>query len=487
MIRRTWIPALLWLVVAVPIVRGGGREFADGLAKSAAAGREQAFDARPEWKGKNNRLVPDPPPVTRQDFGFRPTRHAGGEAGEIGGWVSRSTTPAWYAERIAPKTLNDTLSAAGKFAVTANGGNSGILLGWFHESSRGWRTPNSLALRLDGNGGTYWVFFEYATQLYQTGGGHTFQGEQYQTTKTKPFPADGTVHTWSLRYDPEGADGRGEITLVLDGNPYKAALESGHKAGGATFNRFGIWNHQTTGDGIEVYFDDLVIDGKPHDFASDPGWEARGNRIEFADRVRRPFHDFGYSVTNHAGGKAPGEIGGVIWRGGEPASYADEVGPFSLDDELHASGTIAFTAGSADSGALIGFFDSRSHQAPRGETDPVPNKLAIIIEGPSRVGHYFRPLYSDGRGEGADREIGPLIRPDGKPHAWSLDYDPQGPGGNGRITVRLDDDVRELDLKPDARRTGATFDRLGLFNMNRSGHSVELWLDDLKYSASRSE
>ena len=69
-----------------------------------------------------------------------------------------------------------------------------MLFGWFHETSRGWRTLNSLAFRIDGNGGKYWVFFEYGTRNWLTGGGGTFDGPRYQTTRTKPFPADGTVH-----------------------------------------------------------------------------------------------------------------------------------------------------------------------------------------------------------------------------------------------------------------------------------------------------
>nr|MBA3272321.1 hypothetical protein [Chthoniobacterales bacterium] len=357
---------------------------------------KQSFDAQPDWEAHHNRLVPDPAPVTRQDFGYRATRHAGGEAGEIGGWINRSATPASYAKPIKAKTLNDKLIASGEFAVTANKGGSGALFGWFNESSRGWRTPNSLAFRLDGNGDTYWVFFEYGTQNYKTGGGDTFEGDRYQTTKTKAFPADGTVHTWSLTYDPDGADGLGEITYVLDGQSYTTALAPGHKDDGAVFDRFGIMNVQTTGDGIEAYFDDLMIDGERHDFSADPGWESNGNVIEFADRFHRPFHDFGYTETHRAGGEKPGEIGGVIWRGGEAASYADTVGPFSLDDPLHASGTIAFTSASADSGAYIGFFNAESHRAPRIETDHAPNMLAIAIEGPSRIGHYFRPGYRDG-------------------------------------------------------------------------------------------
>src|SRR5262245_63072551 len=111
------------------------------------------------------------------------------------------------------------------------------MFGWFHESSRGWRTPNSIGFRLDGNGGKYWVLFEYGTSAWRTGGGATFEG-RYQTTKTRPFLADGTPHDWSLTYDPSAHDGDGELTFTIDGKSHSAALEKGHKADGAKFNRF---------------------------------------------------------------------------------------------------------------------------------------------------------------------------------------------------------------------------------------------------------
>src|SRR5687768_11368041 len=129
-----------------------------------------------EWEGYRNRLVPEPRPVTRQDFGHRD--------GKIGGWIQRSTTPAWYARVIEPVTLQQPLKASGKFSVPHCEGGSGVLFGWFNAQSRGWRLPNSLVVRLDGNGNNHWVFFEYGTRSWFTGGGATFEG-RYQTTKTK--------------------------------------------------------------------------------------------------------------------------------------------------------------------------------------------------------------------------------------------------------------------------------------------------------------
>jgi hypothetical protein len=469
---------LLAGVVVLGIVRAPGAE-----PQEPRGLRTADFTNDPKWDSFRNRLVPQRPRITKQDFGYRTTNRAGGKkAGEIGGRVQRSTTPATYAMPIKEITLNDRITASGRFSVTFDDNGNGVLLGFFNSKlSRGWRTNHSLALRLDGNGSKYWVFYEYGTRNWLTGGAGCFEGEAYQKTPTKPFPSDGTCHDWSLNYDPDGDGGNGLMTFVLDGKSYELKFAPGHRKDGATFDRFGIWNHQTTGGTIEAYFDDMVVNGQEYNFDEDPKWEGRGNQIEFADRVLRPLQDFGYSASSsNAGGKG-GEIGGVIWRGAGPAFYADRVGPLSLEDELFASGTIAFTGAGSDSGAYIGFFDAASKKAndkPDGR-EPQANALGILIEGPSRIGHYFRPAYGASNGEGIIADSGPIIRPDGQMHRWTMHYSPKG---NGRITVTLDDQTTHLDLKEGHRKAGARFDRFGLFNLAVSGHYVTVWLDDLSYT-----
>ena len=464
-----------------------------GVAAEQPAGPtvRHAFTTDPGWEGYRNRLLPDPLPVVRQDFGYRPTQLAGGQPGEIGGTVYRTVTPAWYAKVIEEKTLDDRLSASGRFAVRRADAGSGVMFGWFHHDSRGWRTPNSLGFRIDGNGGSYWLFFEYGTQSRQTGGGGAFQGERYQTTTTKPFLADGTIHTWSLDYDPRGASGNGQITFRVDERTYRVALAPEHRQAGASLDRFGIWNVQIGGQAMEVYFDDLVLDGQSEPFDHDPQWEGHGNHVEFAERVIRPLHDFGFSRTRHAGGTL-GEIGGTIFRDTEPAYYAAPVARLSLEHPLYASGRVVLLSAGADSGVYLGWFDAASHRETHRQTSSKPkNFLGVMIEGPSRVGHYFRAAYYDSARQGlaptADQNTGtprPVIDPDAKPHRWSLRYDPQAAGGHGRITVRLDQSVHTLDLRPEHRARGATFDHFGLLNIRAGGHHVQLFLDDLVYTAS---
>ncbi len=455
------------------------------------------FDVNPQWDGFRNRLLPESLPVVRQEFGYRRTNLAGGRhAGEIGGTVQRTTTSARYSMPIAEKTLDDKLSASGTFAVTRAGGSSGMMFGWFNKNSRGWRTPNSLAFRLDGNGGKYWVFYEYGTQHRRTGGGGAFEGERYQTTPTPPFAADGTPHRWSLDHDPAAHDGHGLITFRIDGRAYEVPVAPGHQEDGATFDRFGIWNVETGGDGLDVFFDDLTVDGESFSFDRDPQWIGEGNDVRFEERVIRPHHDYGFRPTNFTGGE-PGEVGGVIFRDEQPSYYAANVGKLTFDQPLHASGKIVLRSAGADSGMVLGWFDSASK---RNKTTPEheqhqPNYLGVMVEGPSRVGHYFRAAYADSSGGATapakDARTGkerPVILPGPTVHSWSIDYDPaagegDGRSGVGRITVTFDGRKHRLNLRPQDRATGAAFDRFGLFNIQSGGHHVEIYLDDLSFTS----
>jgi len=442
---------------------------------------EQSFTLDPQWEGKNNRPGPEDCVDKVQDFGFSETSHAGGEEGEIGGLVSRSLTKASYALVIPQRTLDNHLSSSGRFAVTQSNGGSGVLIGWFNAHSNGWRTPNSLAFRIDGEQDCFRVFFEYGTRSRRTGGGQTFEGA-YQTTKTPMFPADGSTHTWSLTYLPEDAEGKGRITFVLDGNTYTADLEPGHKEDGAAFNRFGLLNQQISGNGLTIWLDDLRVDGSDFSFNHDPAWEGVGNRCSFRDCKIRPIHNVGYSMTQHAGGEL-GEMGGTVWRieSTRPQNnftYAAKVGRLSMHDSLHAEGKLCLALGSADSAVLLGWFNSLT---PIGA--PPINFLGAFIEGPSRIGHYFRPMVCSSEGITAVPESGPVVPSDSSKHVWSIHYDPKANQGLGALIVGFDQETCELAIPQQLRKGNAVFDRFGLLSWNRGGNCVDMYLDDIQFTA----
>jgi len=124
---------------------------------SAPAGeRQQDFSRDPRWEGVRNRLTPQSPPRKKQDFGYQESNHAGGQRGEIGGTVWQSLRPAYYAKVIRPLTMEDRLTASGKFALTQataiKGWHTGssIVIGFFHHADEGWRPRNFLGFTFSG-------------------------------------------------------------------------------------------------------------------------------------------------------------------------------------------------------------------------------------------------------------------------------------------------------------------------------------------------
>lgn len=491
---RSHLAPVLFAAVIAAEIAVAFHGVSHGAEPVSAIFRENTFDRDPGWDGYRNRLDPPTRMHVTQHFGHQSSRLAGGESeGEIGGTIHRSTLPATFSRPIPERTLQHRLRASGRFAVTRASSSSGVMFGWFNSSSRGWRTPNSLGFRIDGNGGKYWVFYEYGTKNWKTGGGGAFEGDRYQTTATLPFVADGTSHTWELEFIP-CADGKpGELRFRIDDRTYAVDVPEEHCADGAVFDRFGIWNVQIPGENLDVYFDDVVRDGQAESFDAAEDWTGFGNDVEFDEPAIRPYHQFGFTDSAHAGSH-PGEIGGYVFRDVIPTYYADRISELTLDDPLSASGLVVLNQAGSDSGVRFGWFDSQAMHIEREAADKQPETsyLAITLEGPSRFGHFFRPSYATSTGSGLapldDPETGkprPLIRPNGTVHRWNIHYDPDAAEGRGVMTVGFDDREDRLVLAPGDRSSATRFDRFGVFNIRAGGHHVELYLDDLRYTANK--
>ncbi len=248
---------------------------------------------------------------------------------------------------------------------------------------------------------------------------------------------------------------------------------------------------------------------KSEHFDHDPGWEGYNNRNAPKD-ARMVKQDFGYSQTQFAS-KNPGEIGGSIQRASTPASYAAPLTPArTLDDKLTASGTFAASSGKGG-GVFFGFFNS---QQPGGSGRPI-SSLGLDFGFKSNGGHLAVRLISSGN-QSCGTFITPFLpgkfRPtplklDGTRYHWTLDYDPQAAGGNGRFTFTLHSDTHKtedygplpenfqqeaqarfpntttftVDLPPDLRKEGASFDRFGVCNMTKSGGAMNMFFGDLEY------
>jgi hypothetical protein len=469
--------------------------------------KEERFDRDPGWDAARNRVEGELR-VKHQDFGYRPGPD-GAKHGRIGGTVWRSIAPAHYAMRLPALSLEESFSASGTVALThatttvgwQNG--STLFVGFFNRRAQGWRPVDFVGFRLEGfnepDGAN--VEVGYGTRVWTAGGAFVNAGGGAQERLVRDLDSaqllriapDGRRHRWSLRYDPE--PGAGRITFVFDGAETVHALRPEHRRQGAALDRFGLFNGQMPGNELTAYFDDLTVNGRRIDLAADPGWEGRGNRARLEDRLQYGANDFGYRRSHRAGG-GRGELGGRLWRVQEPESmgyYGDDVGTLTLDDPLFASGRIAFSRFSVDTGMHVGWFNHRE------QGWPPRNFVGIYLDSQSVLGRFMTPMYgtSQARREQEDGRttlLGAasgghdlLFYPNGRTYQWSLRYDPQAAGGNGAVTLALGDRSVTLPLQPGARAEGAVMDRFGIFNMqDNNGKDCEVFLDDLRYTTARS-
>ena len=457
---------------------------------ASATQRHEPFDQDPGWDGHHNRSAK--PEAIRQDFGWSAgTTHAGGTAGEIGGWITPAAEPAYYAKRLPARTLSDGLTASGTLFVEKGAGHT--LIGFFNAGTLNeWRTPNSIVLRINQRGDVFHCHLEYCTRKWRAGAGIIGvydKGRDRMNAKELP---SGRVYSWSIHYDPNGHGGRGLVTATLDGDQAVCELSPGHKADGAEFNRFGVLNVNKQFDGGgTLWLDNVTVNGEREESGRNPHWDGSGNRRTYETRDVRPRFDFGYSRTQHAGGQALGELGGLFFRGdcryGERlAAYGDRLSPLTLDRPLRASGKVCLRRGVSDSTTLLGFYHSR-HSLwvnPSQKLATPQDFLGVAIEGPSSEGFYFYPVYRN-HADGTSSGVGanpPRLYPDGAAHNWTLEYDPAAAGGRGRITVALDGRAVSLDLAPGDQAAGASFDRFGLVTPWIDGNGQHVYFDDLSYT-----
>jgi hypothetical protein len=485
---------------------------AESPSPRATTLKTEHFDRDPGWDGLNNHVVPTKLPTVKQDFGYSLTNFAGNAQGEMGGAIKRSTKPASYATRLEPaRTLQDKFSAAGSFAITACEGGAGVFFGFFNSQQPGGsgRPIGSLGLDFDFErpGGRLAVRMITGTNKSCGTFITPFLPGKFRPT---PLKKDGTRYRCTLDYDPQGANDRGQFKFTMQSDAHKSEdygvlpeafqeeaqarfpnttaftvdLPPGYKEEGAIFDRFGVCNMMKAGGVATMYFDDLRFAGRTEEFANDPGsaWIGTGNRATYEDRELTGAHDFGFSAaTNCAGGAAPGEVGGSLWRSGDYAYYGDRVGPLSLDQRLEARGKVRLVTAGPDSDMLIGWFNSASRDR---SPDVAGHFVGVHVGGPTRIGHYFNPYFTTASGAYGKVEVGPILTP-GKVFDWSLVYDPDANAGNGEMRVTLGTESVTLKLKPGLKQQGAKLDRFGMFTSQIGGQMVKIFLDDVTYTAGR--
>lgn len=469
--------------------------------------KSESFDRDPSWEAHNNHVPHTAIKPLEQDFGYRTsTNFAGKTPGEIGGVIWRAPIRSSYAAKMPTKTLADKLSASGTFAITATGGSSGAYFGWFDSAMPGDGRQSNLAFHFAGQGEGARLTLRLVTAANQSCGTKVTDWEVVtKGEKIRPpsIRNDGTRYSWKLDYDPQGADGNGEMRFFITSNSSKpqqfegkqitVALPKGYKDQGTNFDRFGLVNTMKPGNSMTIQFDDVTHDGVAEDFSRDPGWVGVNNHFAAENREWGGAHDFGFSAsTSHAGG-SPGELGGLMWRSGLYAYYADRIGPLSMDQRLEASGKMVLNVGPPDSGMYFGWFNSANKEFAPTQSGSF---VGIKVGGPTKVGHYFLPSYAPSKTTpiervgvrqhaetvSVDSGKGPVIAPQ-KAYAWKVVYDPTGNSGKGTIEATLGDESATFNLKDGDKAKGAVFDRFGLFTTHRGGSFVRIFFDDLKYTA----
>ena len=481
-----------------------------------AAERFESFDKDPGWQGHNNRATSPGPRTIKQDFGYSRTSHCGSGPGEMGGFITPAAEPAYYAKVIPDRTFNDALSASGK--IVCAGRKFHVLVGFFNTGTLNeWRTPNSIALRVQGRGDVFFAWVEYASSRWRAGGDNpggfkTIRDPVSGRSRLNGFPSGPAVHNWSIRYDPNGNGGSGSVTVTVDEETSVCHLDAGHQADGARFNRFGLLNVMKQADDPgEVWLDDLTVDGETESFDRDPHWSEFQNRRTYVTHDVRPRFDFGYSATHFAGGKNAGEVGGLVFRGdgrytNMMAFYGDRLEDLTLKRALKASGKVTLRRGVSDSDVLFGFFHSE-HSLDSGHSDAIgtpPDFLGVAVGAPSREGFYFAPAYRLDGTEKKNADRGPHILPDGVAHDWTFEYRPGETVGAatgdpnvglarsrssarpGTIIVTLDSERVTLPMPPAHQKIGAHFNRFGFITTHTDGNGQHIYFDDLSYTWSQS-
>ncbi len=441
--------------------------------------RFESFDTDPAWDGHNNFSTAFEMRPVVQDFGYAPTTHCNAIPGEIGGTITPDATPAYCAKALAPLSFNAAFAASGTLTVAPGGGHT--LIGFFNtDSINEWRTPNSAVFRIYGRGGVFQVYFEYGTSLWRAGGASMSPLE---------FPAG--TYAWSLAYTPIGAQD-GQLTLTFGGYSAVCNFDAGHRADGASLTHFGLLAlPKHPDDSGQLWIDDIVINGAPENFATDPAWEAAGNHASYLSEDTRPRFAFGYSATQFAGGALPGEIGGKFYRGDcrypeTLAYYGAPIAALSLDNPLQAAGKVCFRRGVSDSTTLFGFFHSEhSIEVNPSQSSSLPKEfLGFAIEGPSAEGFYIYPCYRttvDGGGRNSGPGL-PRIYPDSQTREWNFSYEPQANGGDGEIRLSCGGTTATLPLPPGHRAMGAQFNRFGFITPWIDGNGQTVYFDEIQYT-----
>src|SRR5262249_61984977 len=150
------------------------------------------------------------------------------------------------------------------------------------------------------------------------------------------------------------------------------------------------------------------------------------------------------------------------------------------------SGNVCNVDGQPDSGMMFGYFNTQALKTEDFK-ERLAQSMGLFVEGPSSVGKTLMVYCAAQKDLVKIHSDPPRFQADRRRHEFAFQYDPEANAGIGRCTLTLDGKSFVLDLTRERRQAGPTFHRFGMRNMRGGGKLVEIYFDDLTYTARRAE
>ena len=202
-------------------------------------------------------------------------------------------------------------------------------------------------------------------------------------------------------------------------------------------------------------------------------------------------------------------IGDGGWAGGlvsrselDESIYADvTIGEFSLDDELHANGTLLWKEFGFNGGIATGFLDMTDIHTPDPDNDgftlpPDFMGFDILEDRRLRAGYSLDENFADFGIGARGQSKGPVSVQEDVPLEFEIHWDPNDPGGFGegalntilRDPVTGDESTIQLFMSFGGRDTETKFNAFGMWVFGpasepRIDQQAEFFIDDIEYTS----
>ncbi len=151
--------------------------------------------------------------------------------------------------------MDAPLHVSGKIALQKFDTDGSMLIGYYNSKKQGSPPENFIGVVIDGPARTGRYFRPAYGNAQGKGDAARLDDLKNPPLAIEPY----SQHDWSLDYDPAANAGNGVLTVTLDKQKWVLNLKPEDRAGGAEFDRFGMFNEQrANGNSADVFIDDLT-------------------------------------------------------------------------------------------------------------------------------------------------------------------------------------------------------------------------------------